>query len=707
MSIGIEDRREFLQPMVAAWMAKIQRAKDHRKPFDDIARQCMGFYSGGADFMWKADFFKNYVGSSMHPTFKIGIQKAFELVALFGPTLYWRNPAREMPLRKQLELGPDAMGALQDPAMLQMLQMLAQQQQQESASDHLVSSLFEMILNYTPDEQPGGGLATHSSNSITEALVKGRGCLWPAIYTMPSSQRRMVGSFHDSVDNLLIDPDAPGPGLYGATWIAQKCCHPVSLVEREFNLPPGSLAGKGTYESAWSQGERSTDANAGLDRKAGVTSDLMEYYKVYSKVGVGGRLSGPTYMGAGLAEAFDRVCGDYAYVVVAPGVPYPLNAPRERVASSNDDDVRRMFRWPICYWLADRWPCAPLDFYTRPQSPWPIAPMAPGLGELTFLNVMMSQLANKVWMSSRTIMAYMQGLDEEIQAQIKGGADTVFLKMRHDQLDVGKQFQFLQYPQTGVDVLAVIDRVMQMFDKRVGLSELLYAMNSGGQSRTAEDVATKKQMVSIRPDYMAGRVEDWQSDIADMEKFAIRMNLETADVAPVIGQAGAFLWQQQIQNADPERVIRSLKARCVANSTRKPDKTREVENINQMMQYFGPLVQQHFTQTGDPSALNWMAKMWGDSVGQDVTGLMMQPPPPPSPDPRAAEAQQLQQQQLEAAMQAHQQKMQQQGESHQTQMATKQQSAIQELFIRAAQAKQDLELKKEQAKQLPIRGNAA
>jgi hypothetical protein len=69
--------------------------------------------------------------------------------------------------------------------------MLYQQFQQENAqrgpSMTRSARLLEMYLNYTPTEQPGGGLATHASDAITEALVKGRGCLWPRPYFMPGS----------------------------------------------------------------------------------------------------------------------------------------------------------------------------------------------------------------------------------------------------------------------------------------------------------------------------------------------------------------------------------------------------------------------------------------------------------------------------------------------------------------------------------------
>jgi hypothetical protein len=55
--------------------------------------------------------------------------------------------------------------------------------------------------------------------------------------------------------------------------------------------------------------------------------------------------------------------------------------------------------------------------------------------------------------------------------------------------------------------------------------------------RTAEDIAVKKEMTNIRPDYMAGKVEDWMTEAADMEKLCCRWFVEAQDVSGMFGQA--------------------------------------------------------------------------------------------------------------------------------------------------------------------------
>ena len=118
-----------------------------------------------------------------------------------------------------------------------------QQMAQRETADNIRCQLLEGWLNYTPGEMPFGGLATHSRLAIIEALVKGRGILWSSPYQFEGSEKVLIGSFYDTVDNFFMDPDATG--LFDAKWIMQRVVSPVYAVEEEFQLTAGSLEGKG------------------------------------------------------------------------------------------------------------------------------------------------------------------------------------------------------------------------------------------------------------------------------------------------------------------------------------------------------------------------------------------------------------------------------------------------------------------------------
>ena len=693
----MEPGHEIMRPLCTAWGGKIQEALRHKKRFNDTADQCMAFFNGAAGFMWEPGFLSKYIGGGgIAPRFKITIAKAFELVALFGPTLYWRNPTRLVKPRQQLSLSPELFMGL-DPTG-QLYQMAAQQSQQQHSIDDAVAQLLEMYLNYTPVEQPGGGLANHASQAITEALVKGRGCLWSRPYSMPSSDRVMTGCFYDSVDNLLIDPDATN--LQEAKWIAQRCVQPIWEVERLFQLPPGELAGKGSHESGNEQGRQQANEWSQTERRVGKTFDLITYYKIWSKGGVGGRLGGHVKTADDLGKAFDEVVGDYAYIVVAPNVPFPLNAPTELVRSATDAEVEKRFRWPVPYWLDDRWPVAVLDFYRAPNDPWAIAPMAPGLGELAYLNILLSQMANHIWWSSRTLIVGDNALDKDTEDKLRGGADMAYIKAKLPPgLKLTDLIGFIQPPVMNPDSWRIIENVSAMFDKRVGLSELLYGANPGGvASRSAEDIKTKHEMVSIRPDYMAGKVEDWMTEVADMEKMCCRWFVEASDTQGMFGQVEQMIWQQYVTNEDPEYVVREMRATVAANSTRKPDKARDTQNMQQILPVLLPVVQAYMEGTGNPQPFNGLLKTWGKTIDQDMTEMMLPPPPQQQGGNPEAEAAAMEvEQQMQQSQDIHQQKLQQTGQQHQQRMVIDQSKAVQGMKLKEMVANQQVQIAKKKA----------
>ena len=144
---------------------------------------------------------------------------------------------------------------------------------------------MESWLNYTPREMPGGGLEKHAQRAITEALVKGRGVLWAEPYQKAASDKMLTGLFYDSVDNLFLDPDATK--LEDVRWIAQRCVEHYRDVEERFGLPRNSLKGKASLESMWAEGEKDRSEEAAMYQANGTGKDLVLYYKVYSKSGLG------------------------------------------------------------------------------------------------------------------------------------------------------------------------------------------------------------------------------------------------------------------------------------------------------------------------------------------------------------------------------------------------------------------------------------
>jgi len=642
---------EFFRPLVQGWVAKLEASKRSRSKWEEVADECLMFYSKSAAAMWDKSYTRRFWKGVQEPRFRVTINKAFELIAIFGPNLLWEVPHRTVEPKKPLEIPPEIFGDLNNPQVQQFHQQVMSQYQMEHARDRARAFLMDRWLNYTPREMPGGGLARHSELAVMDALIKGRGCLWTRPYNFPGSGRTLTGCFREPPDNLFIDPDYNT--MDDAKWIAIRRVQPTWEVERKFQLPEDSLKGRATFESAWNYGEASSDPNINMHRQAGNTNDLLVYYEIFSKTGTGARLTG---MHHALKSQLDEVVGDYAYIVVSPSVPYPLNCTSHAVRNGdstsgdipiNNDELRNKFSWPIPYWADDKWPVEVLDFYPDPDSSWPIPPLAPALGELKFLNIMLPHAMNRIWSSSRDFWAVYGPAKQDLERHLKEGGDQTIIPISQAYgKSVNDVVQILQQPQTNFDVWKILDAVFQLFDKRTGLTDLVYGENPGGtQPRSATESQSKERATGVRPEHMRKKVVEWQSNAAGSEGFCTRWFVKGDDIVDFLGPTGKMLWDSLIMSEDVERVVRQLSYTVSASSIRRPNRDRDIVNVNQALQTFAPALQAFGQSSGNYDAFNYLMKKWGELSDIDMEPAQIVVPPP---DPQQQQAQQ-QQMQLEMA----------------------------------------------------------
>jgi hypothetical protein len=612
------------RPITAHWIKKIQLAKDHKnEQFQKDADECMRFFNGPYEFMYGlkyskgSDSFVSTGGDMPKPSFCMTVNKAAEMVQLFGPVLYHRNPVRSVTPRKQPQLPPMMLGNPEDPQVF----MAMQQMQMGQMMDEAKAVLIGHYLNMTPTALD---LKTECRRMIDEALIKGMGCLWHEVYLPRGGQFKMVGSFHDSVDNLFIDPDAES--LSDAKWIARKCVHPIWQVERDYGLAPGSL--KGNLEST-AQQVMVTGSSAGdYDRKRGLTNDLLQYWKVYSKMGLGSRLSG---IEEGSKE-FD-IFGDYVYLAVCDTQEHPLNLPPE--VWGNPEEATKRLQWETPFWSDDTWPVTPLSFHWVPKQVWPMSHLKPGLGELKFINWAYSFLAGKIRTACRDLIAVAKSATEELKRAILSGTDYELIEIEKAHGTISEAVQFLQHPPFHGDIYKVIAAVEDNFEKRVGLTELMYGTTASSY-RSAAEAQVKSDQLRIRPDDMANRVEDSMSDVARKEAFMARWHLEGVDVEPMLGQMGAQFWDQLIAPSDPTALLHSLECRIEAGTARKPNKDKEVADGNAAMTTLFQPMYEYATLSGNVGPVNALITMWAKAQDIEPGPFLLTPPPPPvAPAPAA------------------------------------------------------------------------
>jgi hypothetical protein len=694
---------DYLKPLVTAWLGRINQAEESRTPWKKLGDECMHFYEATANFLWDASSQHKFWEGVTQPTFRVVIAKAFELVAQIGPTLFFRAPRRKVSPRRIDNLPPEMFGDVEnDPQAQAVYQQYQMEMSAEMQADMSRAAMMETWLNYTPDQMPGGGMEEHVERAIVEALIRGRGVLWPQPYQVPGSDRTLTGLFYDTVENLYIDPDAEK--LEDARWFARRRIESYQKVEQKFNLPRNSLKGKTTLDSLWAASATAQARPSDVKAK-----DLVVYYEVYSKNGPGCDCTGLDWR---VSEHLRDVAGDYAYLAICPSCDYPLNLPAEMLTSGATDElVRDAMQWPIPFWAGNHLPFVPLDFYPSTRSVWPMPPLAPGIGELKFLNVMVSHLCNRIWMSSRDFIAVAKSAQKEVERIIREGQDLSILPVSDHHEDISKMIKFLDQPNVNVDAWHIIDRVAQMFDKRTGLTDLVYGLTDS-QSRSAEDAATKRQAVSARPDHMARKVEKWMARASSMEAFCTRWFVEAKDVAPLIGNTAASLWSWLIDSQDVDLVVREMEYTVVAGSGRRRNHELELSNLNQALQFFFPEISKHADITTDVSALNALIQRWGDAAQIDLSDIILQPRMPPQqegPNPMEIEMQMkqeehqmdmaskqadLQMKQIEAEMkmQIEQQKIQLDSQKLQAQAMIEQNKAA----IEAATAQNEMQTRQEE-----------
>jgi len=641
-----------LLPIVTRWLNCIKQAEKHKRPFQADADEAMQFFAGDPDFMWRDKYARGERGYNKGmnpPAFRMQVNRVWEAVRLFAAVIHHRNPTRAVTPKDYPIIGPALLGIQPQPPVpmmgpngpvigpdgqpvmapdpgMQMYQQGLQQQQMMLERRKVVSQLLEDYLNYTPNELD---LKRHSRKVVEEAFIKGAGVWWHELYQPPGSNVKMAGSFYDTIDNIVWDADADE--FEDIRWAARKRTQPVDEVAAKFGLNRDDLKGHiESYQSRTEEGERGYEYR----KKLGLTNDLITYWEVYSKTGFGDRLKDGD---PDLRGKFDSL-GANCYIVVAEGVDYPLNCPPSLLQEQVDDTgiPQQLFmnaQWPIPFWAEPHgWPFTLLAWHGKPGYSWPISLIRPGIGELRFINWAMSFLATRIATASQTIIGVAKAADPDLKAKIlekdEGGLKVIEISEAIGR-SVNDVMSVFQMPGVTSDMYQIISEVTALFDRRVGLTELIYGMTRSSM-RSAAEANVKSEQISVRPDDYANILEDALSDVARKEALLARWLVQPQDVAPLLGPMAATAWQLHVQGEDPDSIVREYSYRVEAGSTRKPNNETRVENINNSMQILMP-VAQGLLQAGRPELFNALVQDWGKAMNVDVTRYFVPPPPPPPP----------------------------------------------------------------------------
>ncbi len=665
------------QIVTRLWMQKIKLAVDFKRDeFQLDAEEATRFFDGPHDFMYRSDYATKSGAFQMasedgrpQPTFRMTVNKVAEMVQLFGPYLYHQNPHRTVSPRKQVGIPAQLM--MQQQVVGEQLQMLQQQLDQSLQQTNLVdsvrASLMEAYLNYTPNELD---LKSHSRQAIDECLIKGLGVLWHEVYIPEGTQQRFVRSVYDSVDNLVLDPDMES--IRDCKWCARRRVLPVWEVENRFGIKSGTIKGNlsSLHERAYHESGSMNDPETNYYRPKGETNDLLAFWEVFSRMGIGHLAESPhaTYWPnqyGGPYKAYFEQFGPHVYLAVCDDYSYPLNIPDEVFQNGSREDVFFRSQWPTPFWAdpAHPWPFSHLEFHPRPRKLYPMSHLKPALGELKFINWAMSFLADKVKNTSRDFIAVLKSASEDIKTAILTGRDLAFIEIsKQHGKSINEIVQFLQHPPMNQDIWRVLEQVITLFEQRTGMTPLMYG-ESARQHRSAEESRIKGEATQTRPQDMANRVEDWMTLAARKEALAARWHVRPEDVVQIMGPAQAQLWGRLITSSEVQAVTHELEYRIEAGSIRKPNRERDIQNATQSVQVWGPLLSNYGFQTGDFTPLNALSSYWAKANDLEPQMFQINPPPPQPEEPDQAEVAKAEMEQAKA-----QQESQQDAEKHEMEM---------------------------------------
>jgi hypothetical protein len=644
---------DVLSSIVDLWTAQVKRAQK-------VKYECFGKTAAKAWRFLGKSYKECYEDEEdyrqlKHPDHRTRRNLTAEYLRLMLPYIHHKVPNRlVVPSRPAI---PEplmgyymALSGMQ-PNMMQpgMMPPYAITRQQDEARAWLMT----WFLNWTPTQFD---LRGEGRKAATEALVKGRGVVWHEMFY--TAYGPTPGSFYDSVDGLLVDPDCEHT-LRDAAWIARRRRRSVWQVAEEFGIPAEQL--RGMYKShlqrsaedasGWEEFQHDEETQPDAPMGTRGSGDVMEYWEVYTRgVGLGQKYPQASEELRTLGSATETL-GDNLYLAIAPGARWPLNLhPGIMAVPDASSAITDSLRWPVPFFenRENPWPMTPLDFYPGTDCPWPSAPLEPAIPLQVFLDLGYGWLMGSMGTRMRQLICTSDSLEAAFREAIATGSDLEIVGMKGQVGQAIKDlFAVVELPAVKTDLYNVLTMVEHAFRMCMGTDSLLYGGGGDTQIRSSAEVQIRQGNLMNRPEDMAECAERWQSDIARAEGFMTRCMVSPQSVAPLFGEdrmgmdamgqpaMGPLtqMWAMLI-NAMPDRAAMELAYTIEAGSGRRKNKQKQQADAQMLSQVlFQPLL--GFAQaTGMVQPVNALIDFLGEAFEADFTRMRFPAmPPQPAPGP--------------------------------------------------------------------------
>jgi hypothetical protein len=459
--------------LVEVWSDRIRRGYDAKADFTKAAREIDGLFTGEPDPWFKSDALAAVM--NVEHMACVTVNLPFQVRSWLGPNLYQRNPTRTVTSRTK---------------------------------DSILSALGAVLgagLNYTPNET---GLADESRMAVDEALTDGRSFA----YTGYDATTGLITSWFVSVDDVVIDPDAKR--VTDAYWIALRRREPRWKLEKEFSK---SAAIKDLPEELeadplpdGTEGDSSAAPPPSGDEDESGADELVTFYEVYSRMGVGWR-GADVDEELGGDDAFD-----YRKIVFVPGYDTPLH----------------VGRWETPLYVDGVWPLTGLDLTPTKNTLWPVSLIKAALPSLRAVNLLTSIALEKAKQHAREIYGIATSFEnEDAERIVNGGLSEVVKIEARDGLPLGQLVQRWEGGQISPEIREQINFHLNQIGEVTGLLPILKGQSSEQQIRSATEADIQDRNARSRLQDLSERVEDWSTRLARNEGLLWRLEMSAKEVS--------------------------------------------------------------------------------------------------------------------------------------------------------------------------------
>lgn len=502
------------------WKQRMAGARARRKQFMDTGHE-----------VWRYGYSKDYqfpeYQTLPNAKFKAKVAKTSEAIQIYVPLIMPPNPRR-----------------------------LVHPQPWETVEVAERCKAHENWLNYTKDKT---GLIGECRSIGTDGIVFGRGVGWTGLHP----RKGLTCTRWMSVRDLLLDGNANS--YDEIQWGGRRRLIPryelIDLVDQD----GGDVD---LVRALKPYGKRSGDKSGDEDEMRDRSTDVIEVFEVYSRIGLHNDSGGLELV----TEQARR-----------EGLPADTKSVQSAMLQMDEQPLRYLVTregqficetpWEIPFYEMDEWPWTPLDFYPNPGSVWPVSPMAAGLGYQRCINYITTVLMGRATFDFRTLYAILDqnrsGLSNADKFKVMEGPDIDVVKI-DAQGDSRNINEFIQQFNSDKGHIAaginLIEFFGSKFDKAVGLYNILYDGEGKTQSRTAQDAAIKDRNSRNRVEDMRDQVAIFHGMIAKKEDFAASFLYNQDQIARVLGPEQAQKWGRLVSDPalkEPMAMAESLVMRGV------------------------------------------------------------------------------------------------------------------------------------------------